>query len=461
MKKLKATKSGKFWFIFSIWFFISGVVSYFLWKTVQYWRRLLGHPYLPPHIVPSGLKEILEIEEKARIIATANLQSSIEKRELMTGEEKLVICAGVRNFREPWARDLGFANYGLAELKEFQVIKESLEVFLINQKPSGQFPVKVHSTNVVDRYLYSLFKREQPIHVPLKPKYSTAHNTISLDGNALLVIAALHYIKRSGDQAFARRHWLALKQAIAWVEGHALEADGLLHQGAFTDWADSIARTGRVLYTNVVYWKALHDLAQVAANYGQSEDVDYYESRAEHLKQSINDYFWRDELGYYITSHHFNNLNSDGNLLAVAWRLTEAQQAHSILDKMAEFEMADPVPTQVVNMAYPNRYVAIENRLGGIGHYHTHAAWLWLGAWHIIALSRMERLAEAETLLQRMSAAIARDGVVHEVYDQTGYHLSSFWYTSEAPLTWSAGMFIYAYHTLQRHYSGSGNSSGA
>ncbi|MCZ7668422.1 MAG: hypothetical protein M5U34_15120 [Chloroflexi bacterium] len=68
--------------------------------------------------------------------------------------------------------------------------------------------------------------------------------------------------------------------------------------------------------------------------------------------------------------------------------------------------------------------------MGGIGEYHTRAAWLWLGAWHIIALARSGRIAEAETILQRAAEAIVRDGVVHEVYGPTGAHLSTFWYTS-------------------------------
>jgi hypothetical protein len=61
-----------------------------------------------------------------------------------------------------------------------------------------------------------------------------------------------------------------------------------------------------------------------------------------------------------------------------------------------------------------------------MAHYHTHAAWLWLGAWHVIALARMERLEEAETLLYRISKVIVRDGAVHEVMPHT---LSHFWYT--------------------------------
>ena len=439
------------WFTIGLWSIIGAILGYFFWNIVGYGQRLFRQPFLLPTAMPVGNENHQALEDKALFIAEANLRAGIEKRRLLNGQEKLILCAGLRNFREPWARDFGFASFGLIELGEFQTTKEALEVFLINQQPSGQFPVKIHSTNILDRYLHSLFKREQPINAPIKPKYITAHNTISLDGNALLVIAALNYADRSGDHDFAKVHWAALKQAIIWLEDHALEADGLLHQAPFADWADSIARRGRVLYTNILYWKALHDLAQFAPIYGHTEDQIYFAKKAQQLKDSINDHFWRDDLGYYVTNQIFDNLSSSGNLLAVAWGFTTREQAHSILDKMQEFDMANPVPTQVVHRAYPKKFIALENRLGGLADYHTSNAWLWLGAWHIIALARMERLAEAKTLLDRVSIVIMRDGAVHEVYTLNGQYLSTFWYTSEAPLTWSAGMVVHAYYAYQRH----------
>lgn len=432
----------------TVFFTLSGIVFF---RFLRYWHALYKQPYLAPNEVPAEIASHATIAAKGLLIAASNLRAGIEKRRLPDGQEKLVLCAGLRNFREPWARDLGFASFGLVELGEFQTVKEALEVFLINQRPSGQLPVKVHSTNVVDRYLHSLFKREQPIYAPIRPKYITAHNTISLDGNALLVIASLNYVTHTGDAEFAKAYWAALKQAIIWLEDHALEEDGLLHQAAFADWADSIGRSGRVLYTNVLYWKALEALALAAPQYGRADDETYFAAKAAQLKASLNDYFWRDDLGYYVTNEIFDNLSSSGNLLAIVWDLTTPAQAHSILDKMNEFEMADSVPTQVVHRAYPDNLIAIENRLGGIANYHTSAAWLWLGAWHVIALARMKRLAEAELLLYRISNVIVRDGAVHEVYAPDGHYLSSFWYTSEAPLTWSAGMVVHAHHVYQRH----------
>jgi GH15 family glucan-1,4-alpha-glucosidase len=413
--------------------------------------RVVRQPRLASRAISTAGQDADTLEDQAVLIAVKNLRAGIEKRRLANGQEKLVLSAGWRNFREPWARDFAFASFGLLVLRESEVTRETLEAFLAHQTPTGQFPIKLHSTGVVDRYLYSLLGREQPIDAYLRPRYISGHKTLSLDGNALLVIAGLNYAQSAGDDGFARCHWEAFKRAMLWLEEYALEEDGLLHQGAFADWADSIARQGRILYTNVTYWKALEAMAGAATIYGYADDQIYFGSRSRQLKNSINDHFWRPDLGYFVIHRSLDNLSSAGNLLAIAWGLATPEQAHAILDTMCAFDMANPIPTRVVHQPYPSRLIALENRLTGLSYYHTRAAWLWLGAWHVIALVRVGRAEEAQALARRMAKVIVRDGEVHEVYAPDGQYVSSFWYTSEAPLTWSAGMVVYAFDILREH----------
>ena len=435
------------------WFGISAVLAFvttaFVWQMTRFFARLRQQPRLVSFVTSTDSQDELLVQ--AGQIAAANVRGAIEERSLPDGSHKLVLNAGWRNFREPWARDFGFASFGLVELNERRALRETLELFFIFQTPEGQFPVKIHSTNVLERYLYSLFHRQQPIHTPLRPKYITAHSTISLDGNALIIIAALNYLRQVEDDAFCHTHWLALKRGLTWLETQALGSDGLLHQDAYTDWADSVKRTGIVHYTNMLYWKALHEFAIDAAKYDYEDDYRQFSMKADQLKTAINEHFWHEELGFYSTSQQFPAvLSSAGNLMAVAWGLASAEQTNVVLDKMKALGMADPVPTQVTNQPYGSAFIAIENRLAGIPHYHTAAAWLWLGAWHVAALVRSGRLGEAHELLERMSAVIVRDGAVHEVYGENGRYLSTRWYSSEAPLTWSASMFVYAQALYQR-----------
>ena len=136
--------------------------------------------------------------------------------------------------------------------------------------------------------------------------------------------------------------------------------------------------------------------------------------------------------------------------MAVTWGCASSAQSRAILDKMDALSLAHPVPTKPVNFAYPRNKIAIEARLGGFPHYHIDAAWLWLGAWHVIALAHMGRLEEASQLLDRLATVIVRDKTVHEVYETNGQHFSNLFYTSEAPLTWSAGMMVYAFRRFHR-----------
>ena len=80
--------------------------------------------------------------------------------------------------------------------------------------------------------------------------------------------------------------------------------------------------------------------------------------------------------------------SSDGNLLAIVWGLAKPEQMASILKVMDEARMAEPVPTRVVYPSYPIKLIAVENVLGGLENYHTDASWLWLGAFHLIALTQ-------------------------------------------------------------------------
>jgi len=416
----------------------------------QYIHAIIKQPRLISRAVLSKAEDFNTVEEHALHIAADNLRSAIEVRRFGNRKIREILQAGYRNFRESWARDFSFASFGLLALKEVKVVKDTLEAFLEHQTSAGQFPVKLHSMGMVTRFMHSLFGREQPIEIPMRPKYLSGHGTISLDGQCLMVIAAIHYSFQAEDHEFLKTHWDALVKAISWTEIAVKEStDGLLTQGAFADWADSIARNGRVLYTNVVYWKALHEMAEAATHFGLKDQISFYSKKAEQVALSIQAHLWRPILGYYAASDTLDQLTSSGNLLAIAWGLASTDQAKSIMDAIIVTGMASPVPTKVAYPPYPLHLIAIENRLGGVANYHTDAAWLWIGAWHVVALARSGRVEEAHGILSRIAEVIVRDQQVHEVYGPNGKPLSSFWYKSEAPLTWNAGMVVYAYYVLE------------
>jgi GH15 family glucan-1,4-alpha-glucosidase len=413
--------------------------------TYQYLSGILKQPRLLPWTILSQPEEFETQEALALFIATENLRAGIQIRRLKNGQHKEVLHAGYRNFRESWARDFGFAAYGLLALEQYDTVRQTLEAFLAHQTPDGQLPVKLHSMDFVTRYFHSFLGREQSTERSLRPKYISAHGAPSLDGQAMLVISALIYARKTKNTEFLRIHWEELVTAMHWLEGHKLNTqDELLYQQSFADWADSVARRGYVHYTNVVYWKALHEMAQTASDFDLSAYAALYKSKAHLVAAAIQDRFWRANLGYFVTSDTLSQLSSDGNLLAIAWELATLEESQSILRVMEDAGMSAPVPTRCSSTPYPRELIAIANVLAGVANYHTDAAWMWLGAWHVIALCRCGELAKAQDLLSRMSVVIVKDKQVHEVHGPNGQPLASLWYKPESPLTWNAGMFIFA-----------------
>jgi hypothetical protein len=418
--------------------------------TYQYLSGILRQPRL---ISKEFLSEDNEFENKealAVFITAQNLRSGIHSRFLSGELSKKILHAGYRNFRESWARDFGFATYGLLALEQFEVVKDTLEAFFWHQTIKGQLPVKLYSLNVVTRFFHSLFGREQPTEGKLKPKYISAHGEVSLDGQALLVISALTYAQQAEDIPFLKEHWQELELAMHWLKVNGENPDSpLLQQGAYADWADSVARRGNVLYTNVIYWKALSEMALAASSLNLNEQAVGYVAEAEAVSRAMQEELWHADLGYFVTSPMLEQLSSAGNLLAIAWGLASPEQTESILKVMDEAGMADPVPTRVAYPSYPPNLIAIENILGGLANYHTEAAWLWIGAWHVIALANSGHLDQAQAMMERISEVIVRDKQVNEVHGPNGKPLSSIWYKSESPLTWNAGMLLYAYKFLE------------
>jgi len=413
--------------------------------TYQYLSGILRQPRLLPWMLLSKPEEFETQEALALFIASENLQAGIQTRRLQNEQYKQILHAGYRNFRESWARDFGFASYGLLALEQYEAVRQTLEAFFWYQTAAGQLPVKLHSLGFVTRYFHSFLGREQSTEGVLRPKYISGHGAPSLDGQAMLVVSALTYVRKTKNLDFLKAYWGRVVAAMRWVENYKKTQNGaLLYQQSFADWADSVARRGYVHYTNVVYWKALSEMSQAAADLDMLAHADHYRQEAATVASAIQQRFWDDNLGYFITSDTLQQLSSDGNLLAIVWGLATPEQSKSILRCMDLAGMAVPVPTCVTSSSYPRELIAIENVLAGIPGYHTEAAWIWLGAWHVIAQVRCGEMETAKELLSRISAVIVRDKQIHEVYGKDGEPMASIWYKSEAPLTWNAGMFIYA-----------------
>ena len=417
--------------------FVAWACGYWLLDVYRTGRRVLTRDKLVKPLT-DGLPPI-------EVVRTC-LESCMETRRIGPGQRATVVCAGFRHFREPWARDFGFASFGLLAEGRADIVKDGVRLFFSHQKANGQLPLKLHSTNLAERYLHSVFHRMQPVESNLIPRFITAHGTRSLDSVLLLVIAWAECVLKTKDIALAvDLHGQAVR-ALAWVERYERK-DGLLHQSPFSDWADSIGRRGRVLYTNVLWWKALKGLEEVEQLL--PEGMQSAQETATLVGDRILRGYFKPEAGYLYQTPNDPMFTAAGNYMACAWGLTNAEQSHSILNYAREKGMSAVVPSRVTDREYKFYQVGPEMWIAGIPHYHTSCSWMWIGGWHSVACAENGRWDEAKEIVDRMLDIVDRDRTVFEVHAQDGTPLATRLYHSEEPLSWNAALILYAYDRLQ------------
>lgn len=379
--------------------------------------------------------------EPVEVVRTC-LESCMEHRRVGPGERATVVCAGFRHFREPWARDFGFAAFGLLTEGRADVVNDGVRLFFSHQKSNGQLPLKLHSTNLAERYLHSVFHRVQPVDAALIPRFITAHGTRSLDSVLLLVIAWSECVLQTEDMSLAvDLHGQAVR-ALKWVERYEGKT-GLIHQGPFADWADSIGRRGPVLYTNVLWWKALKGVEEVEKLL--PDGMQHSDETADVVAHRIMDAYFKPEAGYLYQTPTDPMFAAAPNYMACAWGLANEEQANSILDYARNQGMSAIVPSRVTDREYKFYQVGPEMWIAGIPNYHTNCSWMWIGGWHAVACLETGRVEEAKEYVDRMLEIVDRDRTVFEVHDKTGKPLSTRLYHSEEPLSWNAALILYAY----------------
>jgi hypothetical protein len=92
----------------------------------QYFNGILKQPRLVSKAILSDEGQFDTRETLAMFIAAENLRSAIQTCLLTNGLSKEILNAGYRNFRESWARDFGFATYGLLALEQFGTVPSKL-----------------------------------------------------------------------------------------------------------------------------------------------------------------------------------------------------------------------------------------------------------------------------------------------------------------------------------------------
>jgi glycogen debranching enzyme len=141
-----------------------------------------------------------------------------------------------------------------------------------------------------------------PFKEPLSPQFETENNVISYIPNVIFGWTASRYIIYTKDAGFAQKYFINAEMAIQWIDKNTLENGIICKQAPFSDWEDSVERTGCVAFTNVLYALSLKGLSDWAIFLGNAEKSDYYLNRYNQFMVKFRSYFWDKEKMLFVIS---------------------------------------------------------------------------------------------------------------------------------------------------------------
>jgi glycogen debranching enzyme len=404
---------------------------------------------------------------------------------LLKNSGELGILASNRAYQQVWARDSMIGGLGLLLCEDAEggtVHRRSLNTLRQFQSKLGKIPHNVGYSDVDDPALVAHGGRMDSLNSTRRLVPDTAHAGC-VDDNLWYILGVYYDLMQTQDLELLAQHWPNLEQALLWLRYQDSNECGLLEVHEAMDWADLFSNHYNVLYDNVLYfavWKAMGQLADMLGH-----DSGEYVDTAEDIRRKINlllwvgpeapkDYDWisreRKEwlypvkrvetelvvrpfyLPYMGFRDYADRFDTFGNLLAIVFGIADQTQANLILDYLQSCGLNDPYPVQCL---YPpvqpgdkdwREYFRVRN-LNQPYHYHNGGSWPFIGGFYVAALVQAGRLDEAHTQLGSL-AAMNHDGVRDEWEFNEWFHPLSGRPMGFAGQSWSAAMYLFAYHAV-------------
>lgn len=387
---------------------------------------------------------LADVRADAWGIAVQNL--FFNTAELDSGRRYLL--AGSNQYRTLWARDFSTSVPGALIGGAQLAVKDSLERLFKFQRPDGVIPRTIDNVSITERVGLGLAGMPPEFKEPLKPWFETEYKVVTIDASILVPWAASHYVKKTRDLTFARRHLAQAEKALGYIEANHL-VEGLVDkQPPFSDWADSIRREGKVAPTNVYYILALKGLANWSRLLKLEDKAKTYEARATAATQRFNEHFWLEDKKHILNFDGNSVIAADANLLPIVHGIVSVERARQILDTLRKTPLWSPMPGRAAWPDYDSSLKGSNLKWAGIPDYFDGMHWIWITTLAARAEAAVGNHDAALKLMHQLAQRISADGAIHEVYtpDSKGRlkPVRRAIYKAEEPFTWSSAMYLEA-----------------
>lgn len=366
-----------------------------------------------------------------------NLISQIEQNIIKT-KEGLFVQAGSHQFQSFWTRDFCFASFGLSRVGRYEVVKNHLQKLLNTMNDDGLIPRILESSfskktvllNTVFSFLPASVKKSKH-NKKLKAEHFGEHGTLSIDSNALVIIACFEYFKYSNDLAFIQENSEKLILCFNFYKTRI--QDGLITQGEFEDWQDSARRSGRTFYTNLLYHEAARRLTENS----------FIEFDLSSLSHKIKKIFYRH--GLYCSLEIGEQVDLASNHLAILFDFIPKQEQAAHFHKMSSKEYNSGV---FPLCAFPNSkpdQISWTCKYVGLSRYHDEMIWSWITGLKLGVLAKLEDTKAHSDYLQELEKLNSQFENIFEIYSsKTHAPVKKICYKSESPFSWGIGIILWS-----------------
>jgi hypothetical protein len=295
-----------------------------------------------------------------------------------------------------FGRDALWTSFAINSYGDFGLTRQALEFLIHRQREDGKIMHEFSQTaDLVDWKSLPYF-------------YASA------DATTLLQMAMADYVNCSGDVAFLRAHWDAIRRAYAFTRAHDSDGDGIYENTEGTGWVESWppGMPHQEIYLAALDEQSADSMAHLALLMHDADLAAAAQKQAAHIRAAIESEYYDGSRRFYAFSR-----NADGTLdqtatifPAVAWwtgRLA-LSNAGAMLDRWASAEFSTDWGTRDISDR-TSFYDPIS--------YHQGTVWPLFTGWVSLAEYRAGRpLAAYAHLMQNANLTWASDpGAVTEL----------------------------------------------
>jgi glycogen debranching enzyme len=295
-----------------------------------------------------------------------------------------------------FGRDALWTSYAVNSYGDFALTRQALEFLLRRQRADGKIMHEYSQT------------------AGLVDWKSTPYFYAAADSTPLLLMTMEDYVNTSGDTAFLKTHWDAVKRAYAFTRAHDSDGDGIYENTEGTGWVESWppGMPHQESYLAALDQQSADAMSRLAALMNDGAAAAEARRTADRIQAQIEAEYYDSAAGMYAFSR-----NADGSLdrtatiyPAVAWWTGRLMLARpdSMLSRWASAEFSTDWGT---------RDISERTRFYDPISYHQGTVWPLFTGWVSLAEYRAgRRLAGFQHLMQNAGLTWTQDlGAVTEL----------------------------------------------